>query len=111
MTSESANNIRRIFTEQTAPLTKLPLLFYSPIFPFSPSSRIFTSLLFFNQIFSLEKEEAKNRGKNLSQKLGGRGNQSLKLGGSCARFRFQIWGQKPLTLTLNSQDSAATVLK
>jgi len=35
-------------------------------------------------------EEAQNRGENLSQKI--RGNLSPKLGGSCARFQFQIWG-------------------
>jgi len=36
--------------------------------------------------FSLEGEEAQNRGEKLSYKLGATG------GGSCARFRFQILG-------------------
>jgi len=54
-------NFSLIFTGQTTLLTKLfPLFFIVPYF----------SICILNKTFSLEGEEAQNRGENLSQKFG-----------------------------------------
>jgi len=82
---------------KTLPIFLLFLYFsictFNKIFPL-----FFTFSLFFhwakytfNKTFSLEGEEAQNRGENLSQKLG---EPEPKTGGHCARFRFQIWGDR-----------------
>ena len=55
---------------------------------------LFTSFFHFspNKTFSLEGKEVQNGGENLSQKLAGTSAQNWA--GSCARFWFQIWGDR-----------------